>query len=448
MNRLLHHLHTTKPARGSFWILLLAGLLLPGLTGCYTQLAATERVYYEEGETYERQPDRVIVERYDDDSTVVREYYYYDRPSYYYRRYFARFYGDPFFYYDCLDPFYYDPFYCDPFYYGPTFRFRLGFYFGDPFFFWPPFHHIHHGYYWFYGFGYYYSPYYWAYHPGHFYSRVYFFGLDRGRIARNYVPRGASVGRSAWMGRSPRSRRILRDRDDAYARPRSIVRTTRSTTVTPRGSSTGVERYSTQEATRTRARTMRRTRNTQVRGAERPRAVTGRSTITRRAPRSSERARPTVTRGAPHRVDKGRSRPTEKGRATVRRAPRNQGAGPHVQRTPSRRVPRQSARPPRRTRSRGGNNDRQELQYHRPGVERTYQVPSVRRMRSPERSRMVRRAIPLSPRLRTAPSRTSTSTPRVHSAPRRHSTPAFQSSGSRSSASSRATVRSRSGRGH
>ncbi len=99
MNRLLPRLRTTKPARGSFWSLLLAGLLLPGLMGCYTQLAATEPVSYEEEADYERPPDRVIVERYEDDSTVIKEYYYYNRSPYYYRRYFARFYGDPFFYY-------------------------------------------------------------------------------------------------------------------------------------------------------------------------------------------------------------------------------------------------------------------------------------------------------------------------------------------------------------
>ncbi len=445
MNRLLQCLRTTEPARSSFWSLLLAGMILLGLTGCYTQLAATERVYYEE-EAYERQPDRVIVERHEDDSTVIKEYYYYDRSPYYYRRYFSRFYGDPFFYYDCFDPFYYDPFYC--FYYGPSFRFRLSFYFGDPFFYWPP---AYAGYYWFYGFGYY-SPYYWAYYPGYHYHYHYYVPY-RGRVVWNYAPRGSSLGRSAWIGSNPRAvGRSGYERDEV--RTRSVVRTTRSTAVTPRSSSTGVERHTTQEATRTRARTVTRTRDTQVRDAEQPRTTTGRSAVTREAMRSGERSE-----------DRGAVVRPESQRPTVTRQPSTQGATPRTERAPATRSGDQPSRSTTRTRPRGGNDNRQELQY-RPEAGHTYRAPATRTSAperspteilprrtspqvhtlAPERSPTVS-ATPPAPRIWTSPPRSSTPSPRVQSAPAPRPAPAVRSPESRASGSSQAPARSSGGRG-
>ncbi len=392
-------------ARQRLGTLLLLGLMAFGLTGCYTQLAVTER-------NYTPRPDRVVVERYDGDSTVVREYYY-ERGPYYYRRYFARFYGDPFFYYDCFDPWYYDPFYCDPFYY-PSFRFRLSFYWGDPFFF------PYHGYaYWFYGFGYY-SPYYWAYYP------VYYGYVPPGRrVVWNYAPRGSALGRDAWVGRSPRTsgRNRYDGRDDTETR--SVVRTTPGAVITPRGSSTGVEGRTPQSVPA--SRSVSREQPVDVHRSNTPRATTGRSVISREAGREAEgRAAPPAERPAVTRQPADRYAPQAQPPSAPQREERPRAVPPS-----------EGSRSSGTRQSGNREGTRDHRSYQRQDSGSRLWAPTAQPAH-PERSSTTVRPAPTPPRVHQAPTRPSSPPPRLQSAPpARTSAPAVRSSGSsRSSESS------------
>ena len=181
----------------------IVGVMLLGLTGCYTQLATVEHrtSRYDE-------PDYVEVEEHED-HVVVHNYYdtdpYYEdvyRPTTY-RRYFSRYYSRPF----------YDSYFWDPYYSS----FHVGFY-ANPHYYWDPYYDpyaaFHIGFYFgpFYADRYWSRPYHYGWAPRYAYSRLGYYGGWRYdspyviiRDTRDYEPRRATIGRGDVRSRDGRT---------------------------------------------------------------------------------------------------------------------------------------------------------------------------------------------------------------------------------------------------
>lgn len=239
-------MNTLQTRFGPIAGVLTSAVIVAMTSGCYTQLAASDRY----DDRRDRQADRVVYVEDEDGNIVEEEYYdedrYYEDDSYYrprsYRRYFRTYYGDPFYpgydpywsswdywpsyrYAGWYDPFHYDPFYYDPYYYGSSFYFGISF--G-----WPYYRYRHYRPYYspYYYYPYnYYGPYY-TYYDRPYYGTNKFKGTSRSRLIQ---PRRTLAGRGSLVDRTRVRRGYDRDgdavgrsktRDGTYRTP-GVVRT-------------------------------------------------------------------------------------------------------------------------------------------------------------------------------------------------------------------------------